>query len=229
MRRVVAACFATCVLVPSALALPIVPTSYDMANGSGQASGGTFNYWDRGYTGIGSVSAAGPKTTDGESLSGGLGDLTDGITTNQNWFSVENAAGTGPYVGWRSTITPNPTVLFRFGGGVLLTSITVHMDDADGAGGVDPAASIDISTDGVTFSTTPVVDPAGSDPFDFTINLGGLATDRLYVRFAHQNEWVFVDEVSFDGRRAGVPVPGSLALVGIGALALIARRRRPAR
>lgn len=222
MRRLLSSlgAVACTAVATAAAAAPIVPVAYDMPNGQGQASGGSFNYWDRSYSGSGST------TTDGAPLTGGRGDLTDGVTTNQNWFSIENPAGSGPYVGWRAQFTLNPTVLFRFGSTVTLDGVTVHMDDSDGAGAVDPPSRIGISTDNVTYTETAVTDPAGSEPFSLTLALGGLSTDRLYVRFFHQNQWVFIDEVSFDGSRSGVPVPGSLALLGIGFAVLGAVRRR---
>ena len=37
-----------------AQAAPISPSSYDMLNGNGRASAGTFNYWDLSYNGSGS-------------------------------------------------------------------------------------------------------------------------------------------------------------------------------
>lgn len=59
-----------------------------MPNGNGTATGGFFNYWDRDYTGNGSVAPiSAPHTNDGEALSGGLGDLTDGVIATQDWFS----------------------------------------------------------------------------------------------------------------------------------------------
>jgi len=58
-----------------ASSLPVA--SYDMNNGDGQASGGSFNYWDRFYTGTGAT------TTDDAPLNGGVGDLTDGIVPVQ--------------------------------------------------------------------------------------------------------------------------------------------------
>ena len=51
-----------------ALAAPLAVTSYDMPNGDGQAHGGTYNYWDATYSGLGS------PTQDRSPLSGGSGD-----------------------------------------------------------------------------------------------------------------------------------------------------------
>ena len=198
---------------------PLTVASYDMPNGSGTNSGGSFNYWDRSYTGFGST------ITDGALLSGGTGDLTDGLITNQNWLSVENAAGTGPYVGWRSLRTPNPVVRFDFGGTAQVNTITVHMDDSNGLGGVTPPLSIDLSTDGISFAPNAIADPASGAPFSVTLPVNA-STGQLFVRFAHRSEWLFIDEVSFDGVPSSVPEPGTLALLGLGLAGLAAARRR---
>ena len=68
-------------------AAPLVVTSYDMQNGDGHASGGTYDYWDATYTGSGAT------TTDHAPLSGGLGVLTDGYASPdpgplRNWRIV---------------------------------------------------------------------------------------------------------------------------------------------
>ena len=86
----------------SAFAGVLVVSSYDMPNGAGQASGAGpsgFNYWDGTYNGSGNVHQ------DGAPLSGGVGALTNGIISTQPFYLVENAAGTGPYVGW-GTVNP---------------------------------------------------------------------------------------------------------------------------
>jgi len=195
----------------------LLVTSYDMQNGDGQASGGSFNYWDRKYNGSGST------TTDSALLSGGTGDLTDGITTNQNWNLVENAAGTGPYVGWTSARTPNPVVRFNFGALSQVSSVTVHLDDSNGFGGVSPPLSIDTSTDGISFVSHAIADPAGGGPFSVTLPLS-LTTNNVFVRFDNRSSWVFIDEVSFDG--TAVPEPSTLALLGLGLAGLGFSRRK---
>ncbi|WP_156797016.1 hypothetical protein [Nitrosomonas sp. Is79A3] len=65
----------------------LMPDSYSMLNGNT----GSYNYWDETYTGSGCV------TCDNAALTGGRGDLTDGIVATDNWFVTEAPAGNGPY------------------------------------------------------------------------------------------------------------------------------------
>lgn len=60
----------------SAFADLVAVTSYDMKNGNGTASLGTYNYLDGAYKG---TSPAINSTTEGAPLTGGTGILTDGI------------------------------------------------------------------------------------------------------------------------------------------------------
>ena len=201
-----------------AVAAQIAATSYDTPNGDGQASGGSFNYWDLAYSGAGATS------TDGAALTGGQGDLTDGVIASSFWFNVENAAGTGPYVGWYQPVTSNPAVTFHFAGSPTITDIKVYLDNS-GSGGVFSPASILI--DGVN---TPFTAPAGGTigVIDFSgLSLtGGSHTLEFDQR---PGTWTFVSEVSFFG--AAVPEPGAwaLMLVGFGGLgvALRSMRRTP--
>lgn len=204
----------------AAQAAPLTVLSYDMPNGSGQARGGSFNYWDKEYTG-----GSGSVTTDGAFLSGGKGNLTDGVTTALNWNNIETVAGTGPYVGWRDITTPKPVVKFNFGGVVGIDSVTVHMDDANGVGGVNVPSHIGISTDGINFTDFAVNDPANSDPFALTLAGLGLTSDAVWVSFTYQNSWIFVDEVSFANANT-VPEPNLLSLIGPSLLAFAASRYR---
>ena len=214
-------------LQANAHAATLVPASYDMPNGSGQAHGGQFNYWDGGYTGTGST------TVDHAPLSGGLGALTDGVVTPQNWQSVSNDLGTGPYVGWRpDAMAAPPTVVFHFAQNVDVDDIIVHADDSDLLGGVLPPATIRVQA-GAFDSTLVVPEHAGSEPYFIDLGAlfgGGLGlngVDTVSLTFTHREPaaWVFIDEVTFSGQVSAVPLPGSLALLS-GALPLVARLRR---
>jgi len=112
-----------------ALASPLVVSSYDMLNGHT----GSYQYWDDSYSGSGST------TTNGAPLSGGKGDLTDGVVAASNWFVTEAPAGPGPYVGWMNI---NPLIHFHFGAPVTIHTISFSFDDANGAGGVSTPLSV---------------------------------------------------------------------------------------
>jgi hypothetical protein len=192
-------------------AAPVLPTSYSMDNGVGQSSGGTYNYWDKEYTGAGST------TTDDAFLSGGLGNLTDGVVAADNWYVVENGAGTGPYVGW----IQDPVIDFFFAALTRFVSATFYFDDADGFGGVEAPSKVRINgTDYI------VADPAGPEPFAFTANLAGLTDNELNVQLFRNDVWVFLSEVTFEVAPVPVPAAGFLMLGALGGLAALRRRQR---
>ena len=118
--------------------MPVAATHYDMLNGYGQAHTGTYNYWDKAYTGSGNTSL------EFAPLSGGLGDLTDGVIATQRWDLVENLEGTGPYVGW---FAMDPVITFHFAGVHSFSQVTVWHDD--GASEVIMANTANISIGGL--------------------------------------------------------------------------------
>ena len=207
--------------IGTANALQITPISYDMENGGG----GLFKYWDKKYNGTGNTSL------DYAPLSGGVGDLTDGIIPTQNWNVVENAEGTGPYVGWENR---NPVITFNFAGTVKLNSVTVHVDDSNGNGGVSVPQSILLSMGSSNYNSGTLTDPPSAAPTSYTFSGLNFSGSSLQLTLNRRTAWVFASEVTFDGELLGVqPVPeptstlGFLALGTIGAASTLKRKLKP--
>lgn len=198
----------------AAYSSPVNPLSYDMPNGDGVLSGGSFNYWDLNYTGSGNTSL------DGDPLSGGLGDLTDGIIATENWFTTENLDGTGPYVGWRAGLNGNPLITFNFASGTVIETLTVFVDDSDGNGGVDLPDAVVIN--GTSYDVDQFL--IGTEPKSFTFSNLGFAGETLTVELITSADWVFASEITFDSEP--VPEPITMVVLGAGMIGFLRRKRR---
>jgi len=208
-----------------ASAMQISPVSYDMKNGGT----GLYQFWDDKY------SETGSSIANYTQLSGGLGDLTDGVIADKSWFVTEKPLGAGPYVGWS---TFDPTIKFNFEETVNLNSLTLFLDDPVNAyGGVRLPVSVTLVMGGVTVNYL-VVDPLTSIPIPVIFSDLGLSGDTLTMTLNRKNNtgWVFLSEVVFDGSpfvsqslaTASVPEPGTMLLLGAGlfGLACYNKRRR---
>lgn len=188
----------------------LIPDSYNMLNGYT----GSYSYWDETYNGVGCV------TCDNAPLSGGRGDLTDGIIPTDNWFITEAPAGNGPYVGW---VNIDPVITFHWNSPVNITSVTFYFDDSDGAGGVSAPSSVDVN--GTNF---PIAEPAGSAPFSFVANGLSFTGNDLSVTLHRNNAWVFMSEVQFNVSPVPEPETYAMLLAGLGLLGFGVRRRKTA-
>ena len=162
------------------------------------------------YNGTGST------TTSGAALSGGTGDLTDGVIATGNW----NAGDAPKYVGW---VIINPTITFTFAQSHDFTSATFYFDDSNGAGGVSQTGSVSINGSNRSVPTNP-----GSAPFSFTFDLTGTSTDTLTTQLFRSNSWVFLSEVTFDAAAPSpVPLPaaGGMLLLGLAGFGALRRRQ----
>ena len=207
-----------------ALAAQLTVTSYDTPNGDGQAHSGSYNYWDRNYTGSGST------ITDGAALSGGLGKLTDGVVASAIWSFVSNAAGTGEYVGWRHLGVADPKLTFHFAGSPTINDIKIQLDNSNFGGVIAPSA---VWIDGVNAAfTAPTPGTVGTVDFSGLNLVGGTHTIQFFqdIKYypGNPDSWTFVSEVSFFGGAGGVPEPTTWALMigGFGLVGASRRRRR---
>ncbi|MBZ6377996.1 hypothetical protein B5C34_02065 [Pacificimonas flava] len=202
-------------------AVQIVPDYYDTPNGDA----GTYTYFDDSYDGLGD------KTNRYGYLSGGSGDLTDGVIATQPWPVEEGPGGGKAYVGW---IDADPVPVFHFADPAVIDSIVIHQDDADGVGGVDHIPRVGMSAwrDGtVVFDQEYFFsDPAGTGPTAITLDTSAMPdVDRIALRMNRlrdgRDHWVFVSEIQFFQADA-IPSPASFGLLGLGALTAAGLRRR---
>jgi hypothetical protein len=219
-KLVLAAFFASvlmCLPLSTLHARPVNAVGYDMPNG-GSDSG--LHYWDSNYPDSESM-------TDYGSLSGGLGDLTDGIVASGNFITVENSVGTGPYVGWDVRVTGlDPAITFNFSTAVSIDTVRLHVDNAN-SGRVSLPERVDITMGGTVQSFAIDFDAVNLDPR--WLNFSGLDLygsslaltlyDRSYAYEwpSYSAGWIFLSEVAFDdGLPTPVPLPPSSLLFGTG-------------
>ncbi len=205
-RMAIARCLAALLAgLAAGEAAALQPDSYSMPNGDS----GTYHYWDDKYNGSGCI------TCDGALLSGGTGNLTDGVIATQNWNFVEAPGESRPYVGWNV----DPTITFHWNAPVSIDSVTLWLDDSNGFGQVSPPQSVTIN--GILY---PVADPPGSAPFAFTASGLSFSGTDLAVTLTRNNVWVFLSEVQF---ASSIPESQTYAmmLVGFALLGFVTRHR----
>lgn len=232
-----------------AFAGQIFASSYSMPNGFYNTISGTFyDFEDTIYTpcplGVGHCTDATHVADIGAALSGGLGKLTDGITSNLSYTS--QGTSTPTYVGWFPNATYNgvdPTVSFYFGATTdTVVQIGIHVDNNYQSGGGDlvPAS---VTIDGTTFQVITAGNLAtyestpGPVWLYFTVSDLINSSHPLTVQF-NQEQFldsngnptccsVMVDEVTF-ADASGLPEPATWSLFagGLAALVALARKRK---
>ncbi|NEZ65146.1 hypothetical protein D0962_20605 [Leptolyngbyaceae cyanobacterium CCMR0082] len=163
----------------------VFPVSYSMRNGEG----GSWTYFDESYDGTGD------NTSGAAFLSGGTGDLTDGIVADGSWFQVEHVSD-GPYVGWK---TIEPDIDFQFDGITNINEVTIYVDDANNYGRVNTPDQVNIIMNGVMKSFS-IVDPLGAGPLSITfsdLNLAGSSLELQLRDSRNSVDWIFLSEVEF--------------------------------
>jgi opacity protein-like surface antigen len=203
----IAASALAALMASAASAATILPGSYDMPS----PGNGSFAYQDEKYSG----------TSSSGYLSGGLGDLTDGVVPPAHWNSYggSNVA----WVGWQGF---DPTIVFHFAPGTLLDLVTFAFDNSYD-GGVAPPSGITLVADGQTLALTPV-NFAGNPIYSVAFDFGGLAVTDLAATLNRGSQWTMLGEVSFEGNVASpTPEPASWAMMlgGFGAIGAAMRRR----
>jgi len=204
--------FLLCVSPRSGAAVTV--SSYSMQNGET----GIYNYFDDAYTG------SGDKTTALSSLTGGVGELTDGFIATQNWNITPTV-----YVGWQSI---NPVISFFLDGLHNLTSVTLSLDSSNN-GGVSLPSSVQVF--GTGYDQTFFINPgqAGNpNPYNFFIALPNLELDVVSLRIfdgasgggGGSGNYIMLSEVTFSGNAVPEVSTAILSLLGLSGLAL--RRRR---
>ena len=183
-------------------ASPLTVSSYSMFNGGT----GSFNYWDQNYV----PCPFGNCTTTGALLTGGTGELTDGVMSNIDW----NVAGNPePWVGW-DTGQPNglnPIVTFNFASIVTINSVAVWFDNTLGFGQVGAPGMILVN--GVSY--TPPQNTEGAQSFVISgLNITG---NSVTVQFDQSDPWIMIGEVTFNGSSStNTPEPSTGLLLGTG-------------
>jgi hypothetical protein len=146
-------------------------------------------------------------------------ELTDGVDLTGSWGSPDPFSA-APLVGWLNT---NPDLTLNFASTVAIDSVEIWLADSDGVSGVGLPSEITLSTSGGFSQSYSVTNPAGNgSTIPVTISDLNLNTDNLRIQATRVNQWTMISEVSV----ASVPEPSSTALLGLGGLSLILRRRR---
>ncbi len=185
-------------LLTAALAAADVLSPVSYATTNGKLGPGGLLYRDDAYSGNGD-----PKQ-DNSRLSGGLGQLSDGVQSCSDDPGKDCGGGPGwPWVGWQS----DPTITFTFGNRNDFKTVRIYTANRPNAGAhMWKTATVSFSDDGVTFRdyfihTTTKVDVANHKAryIDIPVNASARVVRVHLVRDA-PDSWVVIDNVTFEGQ-----------------------------
>ena len=232
----------------------VTVSSYEMNNGNGTFSLGTYNYLDGAYVGTSPVANS---ITEQAPLTGGKGVLTNGVVPTTDYTQ-----GPQQYVGWKYA---DPVLNFFLTPGSQVSEISLYFANplqvagslAGGLVGVPGQVTLSIGgvaqsvaatfsafssvVEKVTFTfDTPISYGADTD-FQFQLIRGGLLADSLYYHSLYPGDtafnansydinkqaWIMLSEVEFT---AAVPELSTWIMMVLGFAALgFAGYRRNAR
>lgn len=224
-----------------AMAASLTPVSYTMLNGNT----GDYEYHDSAYNGTGDV------TQDRAPLSGGVGELTDGVISTEGWtprgfFGSKDS----PYVGWKLTDSrgagpdgvvnsESVDIAFDFGREVTITSFTLHGVTAedDISNGVNAPDLPDIVSFGAAAGDNPqsIATSYAYGAYSHMFQTGGLTGQNFVLRlalndtepFRIETDWVLLSEISFAGNAvtpAPLPATALMLAAALGAFGALRRR-----
>lgn len=190
------------------------------------------------YDNAGDFNGIAGKDVTGGVLDASIGALTDGIGqagvyTPASFFWEPGNEGT-IYNLLNSDIdagVPQPEITFDLGASFDLANVVIHYGERTPSG-IEAPLSVEVLVDGSSVGTFGGFDQSDSvanfgdirsNTVDLTGQTGQLVTLRIFgdQDTDFNNTFVGLTEVEFNA----VPEPGSLALLGLGGLALLRRRR----
>jgi hypothetical protein len=208
----------------SAQATKLNVVSYSMKDGASQYGYNWYGYNDNSYNK--------PRSSEGY-LSGGLGDLTDGVESASTVLGYYNWT---PYVLWdRET----PVITFDLGATKSVSSINTYFKYFPVAAVYMPdSVGIRVSNDGTTYTdlSTFVISAdqrvvGGNDTNREFQVLSAPVTGR-YFELTLNNQidgrWIALGEVTFKGNVTPIPEPETYAMLvaGLGLIGAAVKRRK---
>ncbi|MGA2498115.1 MAG: Ig-like domain-containing protein, partial [Tepidisphaeraceae bacterium] len=169
----------------------VKPISYDMRNGDT----GSYHYWDDTYNGTG-------NTTQNDAwLSGGTGQLTDGILGSDVWYAD---LGHGPAYEWVGWVNTPPVITFDFGHLQSFSNIAFLCNNYTSPGDValPGSVTVEFSNDDVNFSQPATYTTTAAERADKSVRWITLPVQETarYVQATFtlgNGSWIFLSEVNF--------------------------------